>query len=64
MNGSASFMGITDSPNLPNRYHPNGQGGAFSGGRVSGYTNYGTGKSDCRQSGCGEHSSGLGLTYW
>lgn len=62
--GKLARLITTDSPNLPARYHPDGQGGGFSGGRVSGYTDYGTSKSDCRQSGCGEHSSGLGLTYW
>jgi predicted CXXCH cytochrome family protein len=62
--GKLARLITTDTTNLPARYHPDGNNGGFSGGRALGYTDYGTSKSSCRVTGCGEHSTSAGLGSW
>lgn len=62
--GKLARLITTNSAGLPSRYYPDGQGGGFVGGYITGYTDYGTAAASCYQSGCAGHTAGPGLSMW
>ncbi|GAM07815.1 geobacter CxxxxCH...CXXCH motif protein [Geobacter sp. OR-1] len=66
--GKLSRLITTDTAGLPGRYKPDGNNGAFSGGRVTqfkkaaGPSNYS--ESNCNQSGCSSHGAVTSPETW